>query len=97
MRVIAIKALHEFWDKHANAELPLKEWYFKTCRAEWKSFADIKNDFNSVDYVGNQKYVFNIKGNSYRLVVIIKFTPNLVYIRRICTHEEYSKMDITKI
>lgn len=97
MRVIAISALKEFWEKHPDSEWPLKEWYVKTSRAAWRNLADMRNDFNSVDYVGNQRYVFNIKGNHYRLVVAVKFTPSLVYIRFVGTHDEYNKIDVSMI
>jgi Uncharacterized protein conserved in bacteria len=96
MRVIAISTLKAFWEKHPDAEQPLKEWYVKTCRVRWKNLADMRNDFNSVDYVGNQRYVFNIKGN-YRLVVAVKFTPELVYIRFVGTHDEYDRIDVSTI
>lgn len=97
MRVISVQKLREYWEKHNDAEIPLREWYSKTYRATWTCFNDIKKDFNSVDYVGNQKYVFNIKGNNYRLIVAIKFTPALVYIRFVGTHSEYDKLDIKTI
>ncbi len=97
MRVIAISTLKEFWARRPDSEQALKEWYVKTCRAEWTSLRDMRKDFNSVDYVGNQRYVFNIKGNHYRLVVAVKFTPKLVYIRFVGTHEEYDKIDVSTI
>lgn len=97
MRVIAISTLRDFWINHPETKLPLSEWYVKTCNAHWQSLLDMKKDFNSVDYVGNQHYVFNIKGNNYRLVVAIKFMPELVYIRFVGTHAEYSKIDVSKI
>lgn len=97
MRVIAISALRAFWENHPDSELALKEWYIKTCRAHWKSLADIRNDNNTIDYVGNQRYVFNIKGNKYRLVTAIKFQPALVYIRFVGTHSEYDKIDASTI
>ena len=97
MRVIAISALKDFWEKHPDSEQALKEWYVKTSRASWRSLADMREDFNSVDYVGNQRYVFNIKGNHYRLVVAVKFTPSLVYIRFVGTHEEYERTDVSSI
>ena len=96
MRVIAISTLREFWTKHPNSEQALREWYVKTERARG-SLNDIRNDFNSVDYVKNQRYVFNIKGNDYRLVAAIKFTPKLVYIRFVGTHNEYDKIDASTI
>lgn len=97
MRIISITKLRDFWERHPDAEQPLKEWYVKTERASWKNLNDMRNVFNSVDYVGNQHYVFNIKGNNYRLIVAIKFTPALVYIRFVGTHEEYDKIDVTNI
>ncbi len=57
----------------------------------------MRKDSNSVDYVNNQRYVFNIKGNEYRLVAAIKFTPKLVYIRFVGTHNEYDKIDASTI
>lgn len=97
MRVIAVSTLKKYWEVHADAKLPLSEWYVKVCDAHWKTLTDMRNDFNSVDYVGNQRYVFNIKGNAYRLVVAVKFTPELVYIRFVGTHEEYGRIDVSSI
>lgn len=97
MRVIAISTLRDFWTVHPDCELPLKEWYVKACRANWSTLADMRNDFNSVDYVGNQRYVFNIKGNYYRLVVAVKFTPKILYIRFVGTYDEYTKIDVLTI
>lgn len=74
------------------------DWVEKTEQAHWTCFEDIKQTFNSVDYVGNLRYVFNIKHNSYRMVVLIKFTPKQVFIRFIGTHAEYDKIkDIKNI
>jgi len=97
MRVISISTLREFWAKHPDSEQPLKEWYVKVCYAVWHNLADMRKDFNSVDYVGKQRYVFNIKGNHYRLVVAIKFTPSLVYIRFVGTRDEYNRIDVSTI
>ena len=62
MRILSIQKLKEYWEKHNDAEIPLRDWYAKVERAQWTCFNDIKKNFNSVDYVGDQKYVFNIKG-----------------------------------
>ena len=97
MRVIAISCLREFWTIHPDSEQALKEWYVKVQRARWNSLSDIRNDFNSVDYVKNQRFVFNVKGNTYRLVAAIKFTPKLVYVRFVGTHSEYNKIDASTI
>ena len=98
MRVIAKKALVTYYTNHPQAKDALEEWYTKTEEAEWHNLADMRQTFNSVDYVGNQHYVFNIKGNDFRLVVVVRFTPQQVLIRFIGTHAEYDKItDIQNI
>lgn len=72
-------------------------WYSITSKASWRNLSDIKKDFNSVDYVGNHRYVFNVKGNDYRIIVIVVFMSKKVYIRFIGTHAEYDKIDKTTI
>lgn len=74
------------------ARVAIQDWVVKVKRSEWKCFADVKATFNSVDNVGNQHYVFNLKGNDYRLIVVIKFTIKFVYVRFIGTHAEYDKI-----
>lgn len=98
MRIITYKAIEQYSELHAAAKIALDEWYIKTELSQWDCFADIKQTFNSVDSVGNKRYVFNIKGNSYRLIAIILFVPKIVYIRYIGTHQEYDKInDCSKI
>jgi len=78
--------------------LALDQWYNKVENSQWNNFADEKKTFNSVDSVGNKRYVFNVKGNSYRIIALILFVPKIVYIRFIGTHDEYSKIkDCSKI
>lgn len=97
MRIVSHKAIKDFTKKHSTSTVALKDWYTKTKRCEWNSFLDIKETFNSVDYVGNERFVFNIKGNDYRLVAIIIFASKKVYIRFIGTHAEYDKIDCSNI
>ncbi|MCD8030029.1 MAG: type II toxin-antitoxin system HigB family toxin [Bacteroides sp.] len=97
MRIISRKTLISFYTKHADAKVALEEWFSKTQKAEWENFAEIKNTFNSVDHVGNQHYVFHVKGNDYRLVAVIKFQIKMVYIRYIGTHKEYEKINASNI
>ena len=92
MRIIAKSTLVAYYTKNPKSKTALEDWYEKTRNAEWTCYADIKRSFNSVDSVGNKRYVFNIKGNDYRLVVIILFTPQTVYIRFVGTHDEYDKI-----
>ena len=92
MRIIAHRTLVLFYKEHADAKTAIEEWYQKTTKANWDSFADIKKTFNSVDAVGNQRFVFNIKGNDYRIIALVKFKIKMVYIRYIGTHNDYDKI-----
>ena len=92
MRIITHKAITQYSDLHPDAKLALDEWYIKTEQSQWNCFADIKQTFNNVDNVGEKRYVFNIKGNAYRVVALILFGPKIVYIRFIGTHSEYEKI-----
>lgn len=98
MRIVTFKRIKEFSENHNDAESALIIWYYTVTSKDWNSLNDIKKDFNTVDYVGNNRFVFNIKGNSYRLVAIISFNAKKVYIRFIGTHSEYDKIkDIKNI
>lgn len=97
MRIVTFTKIKEFTEKHANSDVALRDWYFKVKRSEWHTLQDIRHTFNSVDYVGNNRYVFNIKGNDYRLVAIIIFASSKVYIRFIGTHSQYEKIDCSNI
>ena len=92
MRVVTPRRLSEFSDKHPQARIPLLNWYELTKKATWNSLVDIKRQFNSVDYVGNNRFVFNIKVYDYRLIAIIIFASQKVYIRFIGIHAEYDKL-----
>jgi len=93
MVIISKAVLVEFGLKYADSIDALNKWYEESKKADWNTFAEIKRTFNSVDYVGNDRYVFNIKGNNYRLVTMIFFDIRTVYIRFIGTHKEYDKID----
>ena len=98
MRVIAKKALVEFYTEHNGAKIALEDWYDKTSNVEWDCFADLKRSFGSADSVGNGRFVFNIKGNHYRLVALVLFRTKMVYIRFVGTHDEYDNIkDIQNI
>lgn len=98
MRIISKSTLVDYYTRVPQSKTALEEWYEKTKKSEWTCFADIKKTFNSVDAVGNQRYVFNIKGNDFRLIVLIQFTPQRVYIRFVGTHKEYDEIkDIKNI
>jgi len=97
MNVIKWKTLEIFCTKHADVKGQLQTWYDALKRNSYGSFQELKADFPSVDSVGNERYVFNIKGNKYRLVAQINFRVNVVRIRFIGTHAEYDKLDAQHI
>lgn len=98
MRIITYKRIREFVLLHADSEMALNLWFHTVSVKDWDNFNEVKRDFNSVDFVGNHRFVFNIKGNKYRLVAIISFNAKKVYIRFIGTHSEYDKIkDIKNI
>ena len=97
MRIFTEQTLKEFIGSHPDARVALQEWVTIVKRSEWTCFADVRQTFGSVDAVGNQHFMFNIKGNRYRLVVVIKFTIRFVYIRFVGTHDEYRKIDCANI
>ncbi len=82
---------------HRDSQTALERWYQIATHAEWKNLSDIKSDFLATDYVGNQHYVFNIRGNKYRLVVVVKFTIGHIFIRFVGTHSEYDTIDASTI
>jgi mRNA interferase HigB len=92
MRIFVHKTLVDFYLTHRSSKVVLEDWYYKTKEAEWNNFAEMKNTFNSVDSVENRRYVFNIKGNMYRIIAIVLFVPKYVYIRFVGTHSEYDKI-----
>lgn len=97
MNVVSHKKLVDCYSIYPDAEIALQQWYKTANSAKWKCFADIKKDFNSVDSIGNQRYIFNIKGNNYRLVVVIQFVHQYIYIRFVGTHTQYDKIDCNTI
>lgn len=97
MRVIALKTLRDSWEQHPDAEQALRGWFHDAKRADWKIPSDIKAVYRNASIIGNNRVVFNIKGNQYRLIVAIQYQFGLVYIRFIGTHREYDKIDATTI
>lgn len=97
MRVIAKKILREFWEKHNDCEQQLKAWFQEASKAEWTSPNEIKAEYPSASIIGNDRIVFNIKGNTYRLIVKINFDYLMVWIRFIGTHAAYDKINAKTI
>ena len=97
MRVISRKALREFWMKHPDAEQPLRAWYGEVRSAAWQTPAEIKVQYRSASFVGNNRVVFNVAGNKYRLVVVVRYRIQRIYVRFIGTHREYDRVDAREV
>ena len=96
-RIIAKSTLTNFWEIHRDAEQYLKTWYDTALNANWKSPGDIKNTYANASILKNGRMVFNIKGNSYRLVVRFNFEKEWAFIRFIGTHKDYDTIDANTI
>ena len=97
MRIIAKKILREFWEIHPDCEQQLKSWFKETNKAVWKNSNDIKSEYPSASILINNRIVFNIKGNKYRLIVKINFEYEMVWVRFIVTHAQYDKINANNI
>ena len=97
MRIISCKALRAFWEKHPDAEQPLRAWYANVKRANWKTPADVKAAYRNASFVANNRIVFNIKGNDYRLVAAIDYQYGVLYIRFVGTHQAYDTINAATI
>jgi mRNA interferase HigB len=97
MVIISKAIIRDFITIHNDAENSLNNWYELTANANWKNFNEMKNTFNSVDAVGNDRYVFNIKGNSYRLIALVIFKVRTVFILFVGTHPEYDKITASTV
>jgi len=91
MKVRGLEKLHEFSEKHNQVKGALEAWYDEVCRCSWKVPQDIKNRYPSADFLANNRVIFNIKGNNYRLVVQVVYIAGVVVIDRVGTHAEYDK------
>ena len=97
MRIISRKRLVEFWQLHPDAEQPLRAWYAEAKKANWRSPTEIKPTYRNVSLLANNRVVFNIKGNDYRLIVITEYKQKKMFIRFIGAHQEYDRIDATNV
>lgn len=97
MVIISKTMLLHFARLHPTAAAALNSWYAIAAEANWQNFNEVRTTFNSVDAVGNDRYVFNIKGNDFRLAAMIHFDICTIYIRFVGTHSEYDKTDCSTI
>lgn len=95
MQVIQWGRARKFFQKHSEAETPLKNWRLAVQEADWKNFSEVKQTFNTADWVEG-RIVFDIKGNDYRLIAVAYFADDKLWIRNVLTHQEYDKGDWKK-
>ena len=89
--------MRDFWERHPDAEQALRAWYADARRAQWNNPQDIRNTYVSASIIANNRVVFNIRGNTYRLIVAINYPLHIVYIRFIGTHADYDQIDATTV
>jgi mRNA interferase HigB len=97
MRIFSRSTLRNFWIIHPDAEEALKTWYYQASHANWQSPFDVKATNSNARFIANNRVIFNIKGNTYRLIVSIRYDVGIIYIRFIGTHAEYDKIDAVTI
>ncbi len=96
-RIFSKSTLKEYWEKHADSEQYLKTWFDTAMNADWKTPNDVKQTYANASILKDSRIVFNIKGNSYRLVVKCNFEKKWIFIRFIGTHDEYDTIDANTI
>ena len=97
MRIIARRMLREFWARHPRARGPLQAWFHTVKDANWSGPADVRAQLNSAKFVGDNRVIFNIGGNNYRLVVHVHYTHGIVRTKFIGTHAQYDRIDPEKV
>ena len=97
LRVIAKKTLRDFWTRHADSEQQLTAWYRENEKSEFKNLNELKREYPSASILKDNRIVFNIKGNKYRLIVKFNFEYQICWIRFVGTHAEYDKINAIEI
>ena len=97
MRIYSRSTLRDYWRRHADAQEPLAAWYKQVERADWSKPADVTELFPASSILPNNRVVFRIKGNSYRLVVEIFYEGRLVFIKFVGTHAEYDRINAKEV
>lgn len=97
MHIISIKKLRTFWKIHPDAEQSLRAWYTIAKHAQWQKPSDIKAEYSSASFVSDNRVVFNIKGNHYRLIVLAEYKKGKLFIRFVGTHAQYDRIDVKTI
>ncbi len=94
MQVIARRTLRQFWERHPQAERPIRAWFAVVSKAHWTGPADVKRQFGTtVDFVGDSRVIFDLGGNKYRLIVHVSYTFGRGLVKFVGTHAEYDRID----
>ncbi|CAG5070535.1 hypothetical protein DYBT9623_03080 [Dyadobacter sp. CECT 9623] len=97
MNVISFKILREFYIEHPDGKVYLTSWFKTVRKAQWKDFNAVRKDFQSADMIADNRIIFNIKGNHYRLIARVNFEYKRVMIKWIGSHADYDKINAAKI
>ena len=97
MRIIAKSTIRDFWIANPLTEFPLLDWYNTVKKVEWQSPNEVKKTYGNTSIVSNNRVVFNIKGNDYRLITEIDYQYQFVFIIWVGTHKEYDRIDVSTI
>ncbi|MCW7764332.1 type II toxin-antitoxin system HigB family toxin [Photorhabdus luminescens] len=97
MKIISVSTLKQFWETYPDAEQQLKAWVDEAKKATWKTPTEIKTQYRNASVLKNNRVVFNIKGNSYRLIVSIFYPAGWVYVKFIGTHKQYDAIDANTV
>ena len=97
MRIISKRTLREFWERHPDSEQSLRAWHRDVEQADWATPAQVMERFSNASILGNNRVVFRIRGNTYRLVVEVFYPGRKVYIRFLGTHAEYDRINAEEV
>jgi mRNA interferase HigB len=97
MVILSYSSIRDYTKQNPKVGISLLDWYGKTKKAQWSTITDVRDTFGYADYVGDERFVFNIHGNHYRLVAAVSFEKRTVYIKFIGTHEEYEKINVLTV
>jgi mRNA interferase HigB len=97
MKIISVSTLKAFWKSYPDAEQPLRAWVDEAKKANWKTPSEIKEQYRNASVLKNNRVVFNIKGNSYRLIVSIFYPTGWLYVKFIGTHQQYNVVDANTV
>jgi mRNA interferase HigB len=97
VRIVSRAILNDYYRKHSETKSQLEAWYYEVKNSNWNSPIEIKERYGSASIIGDNRVVFNIKGNKYRLVVKINYKMKIVYLKFFGTHKEYNKINAEEI